>query len=47
MGQLVGSSLLNDLFAEPVQVYNNIEGGIGIVGGCRASTAEVTVEAAE
>ena len=46
MGQLVGSSLLNDLFAEPVQVYNNIEGGIGIVGGCRASTAEVTVEAA-
>lgn len=44
MGQLVGSSLLNDLFAEPVQVYNNIEGGIGIVGGCRASTAKVTVD---
>ena len=47
MGQLVGSSLLNDLFAEPVQVYNNIEGGIGIVGGCAASTMQVTVDVAE
>ena len=47
MGQLVGSSLLNDLFAEPVQVYNNIERGIGIVGGCAASTMQVTVDVAE
>jgi hypothetical protein len=32
----------NSLFAEPIQIYNNIKGGIGILGAC--STSERSVE---
>jgi hypothetical protein len=36
---LGASEWSNDgLFSEPVQVYNNIDNGLGIFGGCSSST---------
>lgn len=39
------SNLLIDAgLAEPVQVYSNVEGGVGIVGACRRDTLEIAVK---
>lgn len=39
------SNLLVDIgLAEPVQVYSNVEGGVGILGACRRDMLEIVVE---